>query len=92
MFKTIELAATCKIVSDTVLDCKVFNIQLYTDKFVKFMTKCKGNEPKWFQKFENAFENVHDGSRSGRPSVVSENLVFAVHAKSKKIHNYKMFT
>lgn len=59
-------------VSDTVLDCKE-----------QVMAKCKGNVPKWVQKFKNGFENVHEESRSGRPSVVSENFVFAVHAEFK---------
>lgn len=39
-------------VSDTVLD----TCQLYTDKFVKFMTMCKGNVLKWDKNLRTALK------------------------------------
>ena len=39
---------------------------------------------KWVQLFNEGHENVHDDPRSGRPSVVNEDLVRAVEGKIRE--------
>ena len=44
---------------------------------------------RWVRLFHEGRENVHDDSRSGRPSVVNEDLVYAV---EEKIRENRRFT
>jgi len=44
---------------------------------------------RWVRLFNEGHENVHDDSRSGRPSVVNEDLV---HAVEEKIRENRQFT
>jgi hypothetical protein len=41
----------------------------------------EGTERQWCRMFEDGRTNVHDEERSGRPSVMSDDLVQSVHQK-----------
>ena len=51
--------------------CEVYGENAMSDGMVR----------KWIRKFNEGRDNVHDEPRSGRPSVVSDDLVGAVEAK-----------
>ncbi|GBM89676.1 Histone-lysine N-methyltransferase SETMAR [Araneus ventricosus] len=42
---------------------------------------CEGKVRKWARDFKAGRDNVHDESRSGRPSVITDNMVASVEAK-----------
>ena len=79
MFKTIEGAADCEIrsvirflnarnVLPSVIHhqiCKVYGDNAMSDGMVR----------KWVRMFNEGRQNVHDGARSGRPSLVNADLV-----------------
>jgi transposase len=44
---------------------------------------------KWVRQFNEGREDVHDEARSGRPSVVNDELV---HAVDSKVHEDRRFT
>jgi len=78
MFKTIEGAADCEIRSvirflnaRNVLPSEIHHqiCQVYCDN---------GMVRKWVRMFNEGRENVHDEARSGRPSLVNDDLVLKV--------------
>jgi len=79
MFKTIEGSADCEIRSvihflnsRNVLPSEIHHhiCQVYGDS-----TMSDGMVRKWFRMFNEGRENVHDEARSGRPSLVNDDLV-----------------
>ncbi|GBN64154.1 hypothetical protein AVEN_175036-1 [Araneus ventricosus] len=42
---------------------------------------CEGKVRKWVRDFKAGSDNVHDESRSGRPSVITDDMVASVEAK-----------
>ena len=79
MFKTIEGAADCEIWfvicflnARNVLPSEIHHqiCQVYGDNAMS-----DGMVRKWVQMFNEGQENVHDESRSGRPSLVDDDLV-----------------
>ena len=44
---------------------------------------------KWVRMFNEGRENVHDGARSGRPSLVNDDLV---HKVNERVRDYRRFT
>ncbi|GBL79693.1 hypothetical protein AVEN_18226-1 [Araneus ventricosus] len=42
---------------------------------------CEGKVRKWVRDFKASRDNVHDDSRSGRPSVITDDMVASVEAK-----------
>jgi len=93
MFKTIEGAADCEIRSVIrVLDAR--NVvpseihyqicQVYGDNAMNdFMVR------KWVRMFNEGRENVHDEARSGRPSLVNDDLVRKV---NERLRDDRSFT
>jgi hypothetical protein len=93
MFKMIERPADCEIRS--VIHflnaknvkpadihrqiCEVYGENAMNDGMVR----------KWVRQFNEGRENVHDEARSGRPSVVNDDLVCAV---DSKVHKDRQFT
>jgi len=79
MFKTIEGAAECEIRS-AICFLKARNVlpsemhhqvcQVYGDNATS-----DGTAKKWVRLFNEGRENVHDEARSGRPSLVNDDLV-----------------
>jgi hypothetical protein len=59
--------------------CEVYGEHAMSDSVVR----------RWVTHFNEGHENVHDDSRSGRPSVVDEDLV---HAVEEKIQENRRFT
>ncbi|GBN45943.1 hypothetical protein AVEN_127631-1, partial [Araneus ventricosus] len=51
----------------------------FTGRFVKFTellpAMCEGKVRKWVRDFKAVRDNVHDDSRSGRPSVITDDMV-----------------
>jgi len=85
MFKTIEGAAGCEIRSvirflnaRNVLPSEIHNqiCQVYGDNAMS-----DGVVRKWVRMFNEGRENVHDEARSGRPSLVNDDLVRKVHER-----------
>ena len=79
MFKTIEGAADCEIRfvirflnANNVLPSEIHHqiCQVYGDNAMS-----DGMVRKWVRMFNEGRENVHDEARSGRPSLVNDDLV-----------------
>ena len=93
MFKTIEGAADCEIRSvirflnaRNVLPSEIHHqiCQVYGDNAMS-----DGTVRKWVRMFNEGRENVHDEDRSGRPSLVNDNLVRKV---NERVRDDRRFT
>ena len=93
MFKTIEGAADCKIRSvirflnaRNVLPSEIHHqiCQVYGDNAMS-----DGMVRKWVRMFNEGRENVHDEARSGRPSLVNDDLVRKV---NERVRDDRRFT
>jgi len=93
MFKTIEGDADCEIRSvirflnaRNVLPSEIrYQIcQVYGDNAMS-----DGMVRKWVRMFNEGRENVHDETRSGRPSLVNDDLV---HKVNERVRDDKRFT
>jgi len=93
MFKTIEGPADCEIRSvirflkaRNVLPSKIHHqiCQVYGDNAMS-----DGMVRKWVRMFNEGRENVHDEGRSGRPSLVNDDLVRKV---NKRVRDDRRFT
>jgi len=87
MFKTIEGAANCEIrsvisffSSRNVLESEIHHqiCQVYGDNAMS-----DGMVRKWVRMFNEGRENVHDEVRSGRPSLVNDDLVRKVNERMR---------
>jgi len=85
MFKTIEGAADCEIRSvirflnaRNVLPSEIHHqiSQVYGDNAMS-----DGMVRKWVRMFNRGRENVHDEARSGRPSLVNDDLVLKINER-----------
>jgi len=85
MFKTIEGAADCEIQpvirflnARNVLPSEIHHqiCQMYGDNVMS-----DGMVRKWVRMFNEGRENVHDEARSGRPSLVNDDLVRKVNER-----------
>jgi len=93
MFKTIEGAAECEI-RFVIRFLKDRNVQpseihhqichVYGDNEMS-----DGMVRKWVRMFNEGRENVHDEARSGRPSLVNDDLVRRV---NERVHDDRRFT
>ena len=92
MFKTIEGAADCEIRSvirflnaRNLLPSKIHHqiCQLYGDNAMS-----DGMVRKWVRMFNEGRENVHDEARSGRPSLVKDDIL----RKVKRVRDDRRFT
>jgi len=93
MFKTIEGAAYCEIrslirffKSRNVLPSEIHHqiCQVYGDNAMG-----DGMVRKWVRMFHEGRENLHDEARSGRPSLVNDDLVRKV---NEIVHDDRRFT
>jgi len=93
MFKTIEGAADCEIRSvirflntGNVLPSEIQHqiCQVYGDNAMS-----DGMVRKWVRTFNEVRENVHDEARSGRPSLVNDDLVRKV---NERVRDDRRFT
>jgi len=93
MFKTIEWAANCEIRSiirflnaRTVLPSEIHHqiCQVYGDNAMS-----DGMVRKWVRMFNEGRQNVHDEARSGRPSLVNDDLVRKV---NERVRDDRRFT
>jgi len=93
MFKTIEEAADCEILSvirflnaRNVLPGQIHHqiCQVYGDNAIS-----DGMVRKWVRMFNERRENVHDEARRGRPSMVNDDLVRKV---NESVRDDRRFT
>ena len=93
MFKTIEGAADCEIRTvirflnaRNALPSEIHHqiCQVYGDNATS-----NGMVRKWVRMFNEGRENVHDEARSGRPSMVNDNLV---HKVNERVCDDRRFT
>jgi len=93
MFKTTEGAANCEIQSvirflnaRNVLPSEIHHqiCQVYGDN-----AKSDGMVRKWVRMFSDGRENVHDEARSGRPSLMNDDLVRKV---NERVRDDRRFT
>jgi len=93
MFKTIEGAADCEMRSvirflnaGNVLQSEIHHqiCQVYDDNAMS-----DGMVRKWVRMFNEVRENVHDEARSGRPSLVTDDLVRKV---NERVRDDRRFT
>jgi len=93
VFKTIEGATDCEIQSvirflnaRNVLPSEIHHqiCQVYGDNVMS-----DGIVRKWVRMFNEGRENVHDEARSGRPSLVNDDLV---HKVNKRVCDNRHFT
>jgi len=93
MFKTIEGAVDCEIRSvirvlnaRNVLPSEIYHqiCQVYGDNGMS-----DGMVRKWVRMFNEGRENVHDEARSGRPSLVNDDLVRKV---NERVRDDRCFT
>jgi len=93
MFKTIEGAAYCEIPSvirflnaRNVLPSEIHHqiCQVYGDN-----ARSDGLVRKWARMFNEGRKNVHDEARSGRPSLVNDDLV---HKVNERVRDDRRFT
>jgi len=93
MFKTIEGAADCEIRSvihflnaRNVLTSEIYHqiCQVYDDNAIS-----DAMVRKWVRMFSEGRENVHDEARSGRPSLVNDDLVRKV---NERVRDNRRFT
>lgn len=52
----------------------------------------EGKVQKWVREFKNGRTNVHDEERSGRPSVITDDLVAAVESKIREDRRFTIST
>ena len=92
MFKTIEGAADCEIRSvirflnaRNVLPSEIHHqiCQVYGDNAMS-----DGMVRKWVRMFNEGRENVHDEARSGRPSLVNDDLVRKVNERVREDRHF----
>ncbi|KAG8282339.1 hypothetical protein J6590_108512 [Homalodisca vitripennis] len=90
MFKTIERPADCEIRSViqffTARNVSAADIHRQISEEYGPNALSDSKVQKWVRAFKDGRENVHDEPRSGRPSVITEDLVKAVMKKFVKIH------
>ncbi|GBL84099.1 hypothetical protein AVEN_118525-1 [Araneus ventricosus] len=53
---------------------------------------CEGKERKWVRDFQAGRDNVHDDSRSGRPSVITDDMVSSVKVKILENRSFTIST
>lgn len=96
MFKTIEHPAACEIRSVIRFlnerntkaceihrqICEVYGSNAMSDSMVR----------RWVRHFNEGRENVHDNERSGRPSLIDEDLIAAVNAKIMENRRFTITT
>jgi len=92
-FKTIEGAADCEIRS-VIRFCTLG--MCYQVRFITISVKYSGDNAmsdgvvrKWVRMFNEGRENVHDEARSGRPSLVNDDLVRKV---NERVRDDRRFT
>jgi histone-lysine N-methyltransferase SETMAR len=93
MFKTIKRPADCEIQSVirflNARNVKPADIHRQICDVYGENTMSDGMVRKWVRQFNEGRENMHDEARSGRPSVVNDDLVRAV---DSKVHEDRRFT
>jgi len=89
MFKTIEIRSVVRFLNArNVLPSEIHHqiCQVYGDNAMS-----DGMVRKWFRKFNEGRENVHDEARSGRPSLVNDDLVRKTNERARDDRRFTIF-
>ncbi|GBM81161.1 hypothetical protein AVEN_226976-1 [Araneus ventricosus] len=85
IFKIIESPAPCEVRSAihflSARNLSAADIHRQICEVYGATTMCEGKVRKWVREFKAGRDNVHDDSRSGRPSVITDGMVVSVEAK-----------
>ncbi|GBM39812.1 Histone-lysine N-methyltransferase SETMAR [Araneus ventricosus] len=85
MFKIIESPASCKVRSvirfSSARSLCAADIHRKNCEVYGATAMCEGKVRKWVRDFKAGRDNVHDDSRSGHPSVITDNMEASVEAK-----------
>ncbi|GBN17723.1 hypothetical protein AVEN_221254-1 [Araneus ventricosus] len=85
MFKIIESPAPCEVRSVirflSARNLSAAGIHRQICKVYGAAAMCEGKVRKWAREFKAGRDKVHDDSRSGRSSVITEDMVSSVEAK-----------
>ncbi|GBM94243.1 hypothetical protein AVEN_154452-1 [Araneus ventricosus] len=85
MFKIIELPSPCEVRSVirflSARNLSAADIHRQICEVYGATAMCEGKVRKWVREFKARRDNVHDDSLSGRPSVITEDMVAPVEAK-----------
>ncbi|GBN07701.1 hypothetical protein AVEN_237600-1 [Araneus ventricosus] len=85
MFKIIESPAPCEVRSVIRLllarNLSDADIHRQSCEVYGATAMCESKVRKWLREFKAGRDNVHDDSRSGRPSVIMDDMVASVEAK-----------
>lgn len=96
MFKTIDQPADCEIRSVirflTARNVSAAEIHLQISEVYGPNAMSDSKVRKWVRAFKDGRENVHDEPRSGRPSVITEDLVNAVDEKIREDRRFTIST
>ncbi|GFV03554.1 HTH_48 domain-containing protein [Trichonephila clavipes] len=96
MFKTIDQPADCEIWSVirflTAKDVSAAEIHRQISDVYGQNAMSSSKVRKWVRAFKDGRENVHDEPRSGRPSVITDDLVNAVVEKIREDRRFTIST
>ena len=96
MFKTIDQPADCEIRSVirflTARNVTAAEIHRQISEVYGRNAMSDSKVRKWVRAFKDGRENVHDEPRSGRPSVITEDLVNAVDEKVREDRRFTIST
>ncbi|GBM04738.1 hypothetical protein AVEN_20185-1 [Araneus ventricosus] len=85
MFKIIETPAPCEVRSVvrflSARNLSAADIHRQICEVYGATAMCEGKVCKWVREFKAGCDNVHEYSRSGRPSVITDDMVASVEAK-----------
>ncbi|GBL94829.1 hypothetical protein AVEN_197513-1 [Araneus ventricosus] len=85
MFKIIESPAPCEVRSVirflSARNLSAADIHRQICEVYGATAMCEGKVRKWVRDFKAGRDNIHDDSRSGRPSVIMDDMVASVEAK-----------
>ncbi|GBN44865.1 hypothetical protein AVEN_61966-1 [Araneus ventricosus] len=80
MFKIIESHVSCEVLS-VIRNLSAADIHRQVCEVYGATAMCDGKVRKWVRDVKAGRDNVHDDSRSGSPSVITDDMVASVEAK-----------
>lgn len=96
MFTIIESPAACEIRSVirflTARSLSAAEIHRQLTEVYGLNAMSEGKVRQWVREFKNGRQNVHDEERSGRPSVITDDLVAAVETKVREDRRFTIST
>ncbi|GBN05434.1 hypothetical protein AVEN_96355-1 [Araneus ventricosus] len=96
MFKIIESPAPCEVRSvirfSSARNLSAAGIQRQTCEVYRATAMCEVKVRKWVRDFKAGRYNIHDDSRSGRPSAITDDMVASVGTKILENRHFTIST